>query len=566
MMKAKVFCAVIVSATALLTGRQVDACPPTAILVAEPNYVVPGKSVILDASDSTDTSPGYIKKYEWDFTDNNSYDYTETSISYPDGAFDGKTTHIYESTGTYTAKVRVTDNDNLTDAATYTVNVSEDSDDDGLPSAWETLYGLSDSNCADADEDLDNDGYNNLCEYLHVSDPNDDTKMPDANYTITVYVPSDVNSIQRAINASIDGDTVIVYPGTYYELIDFSGKAIAVMSTDPNDWTVIALTKNDVNDPDEYVVTFTNSEDVNSVLKGVVLTGGDLGIYCDGASPTISNCVIAGNGSGLNEGAGLYDCNGSCPTVTNCFFSENDANNGGGICNIDSSPAITNCVFGKNVASIDGGAIYDCNSSPTLINCTFSGNFAGGDGGGIYNDSTSFPTITNCIFWGNDANGPGCEVYNDGSADPNFSYCDIKGCGGSGAWDANFGTNGGGNIDSDVNFVDADNPMGPDSIFGTIDDGLQVRITSSCIDAADGDKAPSADIMGRARIDVNGVDNTGAGDPNYADIGAYETPRVWFVDKDANGANNGTSWADAFTDLQGGLADANSGEEIWVAE
>ena len=41
---------------------------------------------------------------------------------------------------------------------------------------------------------------------------------------------------------------------------------------------------------------------------------------------------------------------------------------------------------------------------------------------------------------------------------------------------------------------------------------------------------------------------------------------VFFVDADATGANDGSSWADAFTDLQEALATASGGNEIWVAE
>ena len=36
--------------------------------------------------------------------------------------------------------------------------------------------------------------------------------------------------IQEGINASTDGDTVLVYPGRYYENIDYNGKEITVAS------------------------------------------------------------------------------------------------------------------------------------------------------------------------------------------------------------------------------------------------------------------------------------------------------------------------------------------------
>ncbi len=43
------------------------------------------------------------------------------------------------------------------------------------------------------------------------------------------------------------------------------------------------------------------------------------------------------------------------------------------------------------------------------------------------------------------------------------------------------------------------------------------------------------------------------------------TAPVLYVDADAMGAGDGTSWTDAYTDLQDGINNANSGEEVWVA-
>ena len=489
--------------------------PPTAALVANPEYVITDANTILEGSGSVQ-GDNPIKKYEWDFDYNDitfAPDYNETADACSDGAFDGNTPHSYPTAGMYTVMLRVTDDVNLTDTAVCNVY------------------------------------FKNI-----------------------INVPDDVGTIQGAIDAAIEGSTIIVAPGRYYENIDFNDIACTVTSTDANDWAVVAATIIDGNS-NGSVFKFDGSEEANSVLTGLTLTNGSGtsgnggGIYCNGTNPTISKCIITGN-IVTNDGGGIYDINSS-PTISNCFFTENNANYGGGIYSLNSSLTVTSCVFGGNLASQDGAGIYDINSSPSIINSTFNNNSATSDGGGMYNDSNSSPVLINCILWGNDAGSSGDEVYNAGSADPNFSYCDIKDSNGSGVgmWWTILGTDGGGNIDSDPNFVNTTNLTGPDGLFSTFDDGLRIMAYSRCVDAGDGNDASAADIAGQVRVDVSHVDNTGAGDPNYVDMGAYESLNVLFVDDNVSSANDGSSWDQAYAKLEDALAQVSDvNDQIWVAD
>jgi predicted outer membrane repeat protein len=302
--------------------------------------------------------------------------------------------------------------------------------------------------------------------------------------------------------------------------------------------------------------------DLNSspVLSGTHFVGNTA--YCgggmhneNGSNPRLTDVTFSGNSAHGGDGGGMHNYPASSPVLTNVTFIGNTATvDGGGMANGDNSnPTLTNVTFSGNSADRYGGGIYSWQSEPTLTNVTFSGNHAGNSGGGVCNSSSS-PTLVNCILWGNTASTAGYEIYNISSS-PTISYTDIQG--GCDAIDGN--VCGEGNINADPLFVDG------------ADGDLRLQLASPAIDAGD-NEAPglagiTTDLGGHPRFaDVLSVSDSGNGDPPIVDMGAYEAPpELIFVDVDAIGADNGSSWADAFTDLQDALTWAVEGVEIWVA-
>jgi len=273
------------------------------------------------------------------------------------------------------------------------------------------------------------------------------------------------SSIQDAIDAASDGETVLVGDGTYVENINFLGKAITVTSVNGAATTII-----DGNAIDR-VVTFNNGEGADSILQkftiqnGYAINSNGGGILCSDSSPTIINCIIDDNLAA--RGGGIY-CDNSSPVITNCTISNNYTyTSGGGIyCCSTSSPIITNCNINDNVAKFAGGGFYivtfssplidKCNitlnaclrsygggiccwdSSPTITNCNIdrnNNNDGGGGsyGGGISISGESLAVITNCtvtrnraVHWGSIDYGSGGGIYCNSSLSVTITNCTIS--------------------------------------------------------------------------------------------------------------------------------------------
>jgi parallel beta-helix repeat protein len=199
------------------------------------------------------------------------------------------------------------------------------------------------------------------------------------------------DTIQEAIDAALDGEIIIVYPGTYDENIVFDNRNITVQSTDPSDPSVVSATIIDGGRSGK-VVKFLGGDTSNlqgfTVQNGYEVSGG--GIYLYNSSPNITNNIITNNEADAGGGIYVY---GSSPTVENNTITNNAAYSGGGICVYGNSSAVItgNTIAGNDVVWGSGGGIYVYGSSPIITGNDIMGNTAG-SGGGIYVDDSS-PSI-----------------------------------------------------------------------------------------------------------------------------------------------------------------------------
>lgn len=362
-----------------------------------------------------------------------------------------------------------------------------------------------------------------------------------------IYVPDQFPTIQAAIDAAANQQTICVRPGTYYERIDFLGKAITVCALNGPTETIIDA------EGDGTAVLIITGERADTVLSGFTITNGvgedGGGLLVHNASPIIYDCIFANNTAteGPQEpgGGGARIVAGS-PTFFNCLFENNTAADDGAGMLILNSPGtfLVNCIFRDHIGSADGAGVYARASTMKLVNCMFfnnhviGGRFSAGGGivnntgseamlvnctlannhadhgGGIYNGTESTATLRNCILWGNASD----------QIDDTSGLCDAQYSCVEGGWP------GEGNIDQDPRFI---NPASGN---------LRLGEASPCVDAGDSTAVPSGVLVD---LDMNGrfaddrqVEDVGVPfgiPPVVVDMGAYERRGCpWDIDGDGD--------------------------------
>jgi hypothetical protein len=211
-------------------------------------------------------------------------------------------------------------------------------------------------------------------------------------FATIIHVPADQPTIQAGINAASNGDTVLVSPGTYYEQINFGGKAIVVRSQSGNKVTII-----DGIGLVGPVVTFGSGETTSSVLQGFTIQNGSLnsstfeggGIAVIVASPSIIGNIIRNNvgasgGGGINiyQGSPLVKGN----TITGNTVAFTGGTEGGGIDVLTASSAqiVDNSIQNNFGVGFGGGIGLNNAGNVVILNNTISNNAAESEGGGIW--------------------------------------------------------------------------------------------------------------------------------------------------------------------------------------
>lgn len=229
-------------------------------------------------------------------------------------------------------------------------------------------------------------------------------------------VPTDVSTIQGAIDAADVGDSVLVEPGIYRERIVFRGRPLLLLSRGGPALTVID------GGAGGTVVSFTQGEGPDAVLDGFTITGGvhtsDAGgVHISGSSPTLRHNVIRGNLGG-RHGHGVSLLDSAAAVLVDNQISENSswpagngAGGGGGI-GVEGIGAVEirgNRILGNQVGRYSsGGGINLVNAgSARIIGNRIEGNRARLSGAGIAIYGSSDARVENNLIVGNRLSEPG---------------------------------------------------------------------------------------------------------------------------------------------------------------
>jgi hypothetical protein len=305
---------------------------------------------------------------------------------------------------------------------------------------------------------------------------------------------SPFSTIEQALGAVQDADTLILMPGVYtgagnYDIV-LPDITLTIRSAEPENWGIVAQT---IIDPDSMGGIF-------------VLENGQGIVTFEGI--TFQNAVKQHPPYDYPHGAAIF-CDNTPMVIRYCRFLDCQADLGGALYFAGSQVLIQNTVLAGNEGWNGGALISDLGSDVQMDHCTVVGNQAKFFGGGILCEFESTLQIQNSIIWGNtlsEITGRGFQVALGEESDMFIEYTAIEG-GIEGIWynGTSIFTQGDGIMDADPLFAEVDLQESAllwdihlQSTWGRWDNVSAQWIsdtqTSPCIDAG----SPDADYNGES--------------------------------------------------------------------
>lgn len=280
--------------------------------------------------------------------------------------------------GAYILKADSVDSYGHRFSATVTIQITADEDSDLMDDGWELQhFGNLDQYGTD---DFDGDGFSNVFEYHHGTDPNnedagdtdtsDDTPVfaEEQNGAYKYYIVDSTleyseetdyrkKTIGRAIRAANDFDIIEVTAGLYTENVDLNDRIYLFGASGAANTIVDGSSRND------YVLDMREE----SVVQGMTLRG-------------------AKRESRYGEGGGVY-----VHVASNHY------------------PRFVGCIIAENEAPGEGGAVFVSRGNPSFVSCTIALNSARQvtyqqkNKGAIYNNSMlNRISLVNSLLWNPD--------------------------------------------------------------------------------------------------------------------------------------------------------------------
>ncbi|TVZ57254.1 hypothetical protein OD91_2572 [Lutibacter sp. Hel_I_33_5] len=413
------------------------------------------------------------------------------------------------------------------------------------------------------------------------------------------------NSLQDAIAAATAGSEIWVAKGTYTPDV-----GVNVTLGDRNASFVM---KNNVGiyggfNGTETLRTQRDWENNTTILSGDI---GILNTETDNsktiikfenldATPVLDGFTITKAYGTETLGGGLY-IDESSPTISNCIITNNKSKNGAAIYTRLENPVFKSCTISFNHALPNGNAVVYTNANDTFINCKFIGNSSNYASGGAILKSSNDSKAINCFFDDNTGYTAGVILRGGGSFD--FTNCtftnnrSLNNVGtvafGSGLTFVNsilWGNIGGSKINGTISYSILQDDTEDGTVTfpsGVTDGGHNLDRNPNLVE---GYKelpciSPSINSGNNAAPNLSGITTDIDGNPRIyegtVDIGVFEFQQdknptfnfpddIIYVNKNATGANNGSSWVNAFTKLYDALFYINgcgaTASQIWVAK